>query len=33
MFQLNAPVIIMAKVKQVRTNIAIYSHAQLNVGK
>ena len=33
MFRLNASVIIMAKVKEVQTNIAIYSHAQLNVGK
>ena len=27
MFRLNAPVVIRAKVKEVRNNIAIYSHA------
>ena len=34
MFRLNAPLsVIMAKVKKVRTNVAIYSHALLKVGK
>ena len=27
MFRLNAPVVIRAKVKEVRNNVAIYSHA------
>ena len=31
MFRLNAPVVIRAKVKKVRTNIAIYSHALLRI--
>jgi len=28
-FQLNVPIVIMAKVKEVRANVAIYSHALL----
>ena len=31
MFQLNAPLVIRAKVKEVRTNIVIYSHALLRI--
>ena len=31
MFRLNAPVIIRAKVKKVRTNITIYSHTLLRI--
>ena len=31
MFQLNAPLVISAKVKEVQTNVAIYSHAVLRI--
>ena len=31
MFRLNAPVVIRAKVKEVQTNVAIYSHALLRI--
>ena len=31
MFRLNAPVVIRAKVKEVRTNITIYSHTLLRI--
>jgi len=31
MFQLNAPVVIRTKVKEVQTNDAIYSHALLRI--
>ena len=31
MFRLNAPVVLRAKVKEVRTNITIYSHALLRI--
>ena len=30
-FRLNAPVVIRVKVKEVRTNIAIYTHALLRI--
>ena len=31
MFQLNAPVVIRVKVKEVRTNVAVYSHSLLRI--
>ena len=31
MFRLNAPVVIRAKMKEVRNNVAIYSHALLRI--
>ena len=30
-FRLNVPIVIMAKVKEVRANVAIYSHALLRI--